>query len=182
MLSSIKQRMACLGGIEFSRRSIHARVAVRYDPDVPCLVVRWKHCATSRKLRYVNERLIRLIKKRRVRKVLGDDTDLASIAAADQHWILQSWIPRAMNAGLMQAVSIKPRAPFGQIGVNRIVSFIPAGLAVRSFNGLKEGRSSLRRGRQPGTYRIIYRRFGNGNPFNTFAFWCQDPSFRHCCW
>jgi hypothetical protein len=149
---------------------------VSYYPDVPCLLVKWKRYATSTQLRYIHECLIQLIKEHGVSKILGDDTDLASIAAVDQHWIARDWIPRAMAAGLKTVVSIKPRAYFGQTSVNRILSFLPAGLAVRSFESFEEGRSWLRNAYQPGTYRIVYQRFKGAEPINTFPFWCQEPS------
>lgn len=149
---------------------------VSHDPDVPCLLIKWRRYATSTQLRYIHECLVPLIKKHSVSKILGDDTDLASIAAVDQYWIARDWIPRAMAAGLKTVVSIKPRAYFGQTSVNRILSLLPAGLAVRSFESLEEGRSWLRNAYQPGTYRIVYRRFKGGEPINTFTFWCQDPS------
>jgi hypothetical protein len=149
---------------------------VSYDPYVPCLLVRWKRYAKSTQLRYIHECLIRLIKKHRVSKILGDDTGLVKIAAFDQRWIALDWFPRAMAAGLKTGVSIKPRAHFGQASVNRILSFLPAGLAVRSFENFEEGRNWLRGAYQSGTYRIVYRRFKGGEPINTFAFWCEDPS------
>jgi hypothetical protein len=149
---------------------------VSYDPDVPCLVVRWKRYATSTQVRYIHECLIRLIKKHRVSKIFGNDTDLVNIAATDQHWIAQDWMPRAIAAGLKSAVSIKPRAYFGQTSVNRILSFLPAGLAIRSFDNFEEGKTWLRSVYQAGTYRICYRRFKGGEPLNTFSFWCEDPS------
>jgi hypothetical protein len=149
---------------------------VRYHRDVPCISVQWKAYATSSQLRYIHECLIRLLEKHGVSKILGDDAGLVGIAVADQRWILQDWIPRAMAAGLKSAVCIKPRAPFGQTCVNRIVSSLPPDLAVRSFDGLEEGLSWLRDEYQPGTYRILYRRFRGGESIHTFAFWCQDPS------
>jgi hypothetical protein len=152
---------------------------VSYDPDVPCLVVRWKRYATSTQLRYIHECLIRLIKTHGVSKILGDDTDLVNIAATDQHWIVQDWMPRAMAAGLKSAASIKPRAYFGQTSINRILSFLPAGLAIRPFDNYEEGKNWLKSVYQPGTYRICYRRFKGGEPLNMFSFWCEDPSIAY---
>lgn len=149
---------------------------VSYDPEIPCLVVRWRGYATSAQTRYIHECLIQLIKKHRVSKILGDDTALVSIAAIDQHWIIHDWMPRAMAAGLKSAASIKPCGYFGQASVNRILSLVPAGLAIRSFESLREGKAWLHSAYQPGTYRIVYRRFKGGDSINTFSFWCQDPS------
>lgn len=149
---------------------------VSYEPDVSCLLVKWKRYATSTQLRYIHECLIRLITKYRVSKILGDDTDLVSIAAIDQHWIVQDWMPRAITAGLKSAASIKPRGYFGQTSVNRILSIVPAGLAIQSFGNFEEARNWLRNVYQPGSYRICYRRFKGGEPINTYAFWCQEPS------
>lgn len=149
---------------------------VCYDPSVPSLLVRWRSYATSAQIRYIHECLIRLIRKHRVSKILGDDFDLVSIAAIDQHWIAREWMPRAIAAGLRTVASVKPRAYFGQTSVNNILSFLPAGLAIRSFESLREARDWLRGVYRPGTYRIIYRRFKGGEPINAFAFDCQDPS------
>jgi hypothetical protein len=149
---------------------------VSYDPSIPCLMVRWRSYATSAQLRYIHECLIQLIKKHRVSKILGDDSDLVSIASIDQHWIAREWMPRAIAAGLRTVASIKPRAYFGQTSIRNILSFVPAGLAIRSFESLREARDWLRSVYQPGTYRIIYRRFKGGEPINTFVFDCQDPS------
>jgi hypothetical protein len=149
---------------------------VSCDPSVPCLVVRWKRYATSAQIRYIHECLIRLIKRHRVSKILGDDSDLVSIASIDQHWIVGDWMPRAMAAGLRAAASIKPRAHFGQASVNRILSFLPAGLAIQSFENWREARDWLHSIYESGTYRVVYRRFKDGEPINTFEFWCQDAS------
>jgi hypothetical protein len=149
---------------------------VSYDASVPCLVVRWRRHATSAQIRYIHECLIRLITKYRVRKILGDDTDLVSITAIDQHWIVQDWMPRAIAAGLRTAASIKPRAYFGQTSVNRILSFVPVGLMIQSFENPQGATAWLRSVCVPGTYRIAYRRFKQGDPINTFEFWCQEPS------
>jgi hypothetical protein len=152
---------------------------VSYESNVPCLLVKWKRYATSTQLRYIHECLIRLIKMYRVSKILGDDTDLVSIAAIDQHWIVHDWMPRAIAVGLKNAASVKPRAYFGQTSVNRILSIVPVGLAIQSFDNLESARTWLRNICQPGTYRVCYRRFKGGEPINVYAFWCQDPSVGH---
>jgi hypothetical protein len=149
---------------------------VSCDPEVPCLVVQWKGYATTAQTRFVHECVIQLIKKHHVSKILGDDRALVSIATADQHWIVSDWMPRAIAAGLKSAASIKPRGYFGKASVDRILSFVPAGLAIRSFERIEEGKAWLRGALQPGTYRIIYRRFRSGESINAFSFWCQDPS------
>jgi hypothetical protein len=149
---------------------------VSYDPTVPCLVVRWKRYATSTQIRYIHECLIRLIKRHRISKILGDDSDLVNIASTDQHWIVRDWMPRAMAVGLKAAASVTPRAHFGQVSVNRILSFRPTGLAIQSFENLREARDWLCSVYQSGAYRVVYRRFKGGEPINTFELWCQDPS------
>jgi hypothetical protein len=149
---------------------------VSYDPDIPCLVVKWKQYATSTQLRYIHECLVRLIKTHRVSKILGDDMDLVSIAAIDHNWIVHNWMPRAIAAGLKSAASIKPRAHFGQISVDRILSIVPVGLAIQSFDNFEAARNWLRNIYQPGTYRVRYCRFKDGEPVSTYTFWCDEPS------
>jgi hypothetical protein len=150
--------------------------SVSYDGSIPCLLVRWRGYATSTQIRYILESLIQLLGRHRTSKILGDDSDLVSISAIDQHWIVRDWMPRAMAAGLKAAASVKPRGYFGQTAVNRILPFVPAGLAVQSFESAEQARDWLRTVHQPGHYRILYRRFKGGEPLNVFAFWCHDPS------
>jgi hypothetical protein len=153
---------------------------VTFDASIPCLLVRWKAYATSTQIRYIHECLIRLIKKHRVSRILGDDADLANISTVDQHWIVRNWVPRAIGEGLKVAASNKPRDYHAQASVNRILSALPADLTIRSFESLGEARDWLRSAYQAGTYRIAYRRFkSGGEPINTFAFWSPEPDLAH---
>ncbi len=149
---------------------------VSYDHSVPCLMVRWKCYTTSTQIRYIHECLIGLLKKHGVSKILGDDTDLVNIGDADQRWITGDWMPRAVSAGLRAAASVRPRAHFAQISIEQILSFVPIGLVIRSFNSRHNARQWLRGVYQPGTYRILYHRFRGGDPINSYAFWCDDPN------
>jgi hypothetical protein len=151
--------------------------AISYDASVPCLVVQWRGPAKSSQIRYIHECLIRLIEKHQVSKILGDDAALRRIQAVDQQWIVSDWMPRAIAAGLRTAASNKPRGRSAQASIKRILSAVPAGLAIRSFESLQEAKGWLGGVYRAGTYRIQYHRFKRGGePISTFVFWSHQPS------
>lgn len=154
--------------------------AVSYEGAIPCLVVQWRGRASSSHIRYVHEYLLRLIEKHRVSKILGDDAALTTIPAADQKWIVGDWMPRAIAAGLKAAASRMPNRHNARTSIKRIMSAVPDGLSIRTFESLGEAKKWLRGIYETGIYRIEYRRFQRGGkPISTFSIWCDNPNIGH---
>lgn len=118
--------------------------SISYDESDACIVVLWRRYATSTQLRFIHESIIGLIEKHGASKILGDDTALATIYVADQKWIAQNWMPRAMAAGLKVAARKSPTSYFGRLSVDIVQSLAPAGLAMRAFADMDDARRWLR--------------------------------------
>ncbi|WP_433983905.1 hypothetical protein RBB78_00090 [Tunturiibacter empetritectus] len=103
----------------------------------------WKQYPTQIQLWYIHENLLTLICKRRVHKILGDDTALPAIPSEDRFWIIDDWFPLAVECGMRFAASKRPASYFGKLSVSQIQSAAPAGIECRSFEQLHEAREWL---------------------------------------
>jgi hypothetical protein len=117
---------------------------VLVDESIPCVSIAWKRYATSMQLRFVHESALELLRVRGLTKILGDDSNMPIIHEQDQAWIVDSWMPRAIQAGLRAVASKAPTSRFGQFDLARIQSAAPPPLILRSFESLDEARSWLR--------------------------------------
>jgi hypothetical protein len=116
---------------------------VGYDADVPCVTVVWKGYATSRQLRFVHEEALHLLALHKAHKMLGDDTELATIHSDDQKWIVENWLPRAIGAGLRACASKRPTSYFGRLAVDNVSAAANSGV-MRAFDDIAEARGWLK--------------------------------------
>lgn len=118
--------------------------SISIDDTVPAIVVVWRQYATSTQLRFIHEYLLDLLKKNSITKILGDDTELATIHSDDQIWITENWMPRAMALGLKAAASKTSTHYFGRQCIGDIFSVAPTGITLRSFNDTTSARQWLK--------------------------------------
>jgi hypothetical protein len=118
------------------------RIQVRCDDGF--IEVVWRAYATSAQMRFVHEQLLDLIRRHRIGKVLGDDTHLLTIHAADRHWIAQDWMPRAAAAGMVAAASSVPATHFGRTAVAAVMEAAPPRIALRSFPDRRQAEAWLK--------------------------------------
>lgn len=117
--------------------------SIESDDSLPGLVVVWRNYANSRQLRFVHEYILHLIETHLVSKVLWDDTALRTIAADDQSWIIQDWMPRAIQAGLRSGAHTASSAHFAEVAVSALASAAPDGFVFRVFESTAEARKWL---------------------------------------
>lgn len=117
--------------------------SISYDAQVPCIVVVWKRYATSTQLRFIHESIKDLLEAHGVTKILGDDTAIPTIHAADQAWIAENWMPRAIRAGLRAIASKSPTSYFGKLSISSIQAVAPGNLVFRSFDAMDDARRWL---------------------------------------
>jgi hypothetical protein len=115
---------------------------VNFDPDIPGIVVIWKRYVTSLQLRFVHEKVLEMIAEHGAHKILGDDTGLSVIHPRDQEWILNDWMPRAFDAGLIAAASKRPSGYFGRLSTTSIQSQAVR-LMHQAFDDLADARAWL---------------------------------------
>lgn len=116
---------------------------VSYDESIPAVFVDWRSYATSTQLRFIHERVLELIEEHRATKILGDVSQLPTVHAEDQKWIIENWMPRAKAAGLRAAAARHPKAYFGRLAVSTLFSAMSADVAARSFKRLDDARRWL---------------------------------------
>lgn len=117
--------------------------SIEQDDTLPGLVVVWREYASSRQLRFVYEYLLQLIETRNISKILYDDTALRTIAADDQSWILENWMPRAIRAGFRASAHTASASHFVGVAVNALATAAPDGFALRAFDTTSEARNWL---------------------------------------
>jgi hypothetical protein len=91
----------------------------------------------------MHERLLHIIRERKITKILGDDTALPLIHTEDQAWIAQDWLPRAAVIGLKAVANKKPAAHFGRVSVEAVAASQNV-VAFQSFDQLEDARRWLK--------------------------------------
>jgi len=120
---------------------------VRFDPEVPCVIMDWRGYATKAAFRAGNERVLDAIVARRAEKLLGDISDFVLISAEDQRWLNETWIPQAIEAGLRRVALVQPSFYFNRVAVESVIAKLdPARLEVGYFPDLAAARSWLAAG------------------------------------
>jgi hypothetical protein len=104
----------------------------------------WQRYATSAQLRFINEHILLLLREHGFQRILSDHSELQTIHADDQKWIIESWLPRAVDAGLRAAAAKKSVHHFGQLAVDLIRRSVQREIALRSFDTIDEAREWLR--------------------------------------
>lgn len=99
---------------------------VRYAPEVPCAIMVWRGYHTSASFRDKNEQVLALLAAHRPAKLLCDIRHFLLIDAADQGWLNETWLPRALAAGLRQCAIVTPLYYFNRVAVQTVVGRIDA--------------------------------------------------------
>jgi hypothetical protein len=113
------------------------------DETLPAIVVVWNGYATTEQLRAVHARLLEMISAYHVTKILADDTALPTVAAADQRWINDHWMPRAVSCGLRAVATKRATGYFGQVAIESIPAGAPKSLEISTFETISAARQWL---------------------------------------
>ncbi|MCC5945536.1 MAG: hypothetical protein JJT94_11430 [Bernardetiaceae bacterium] len=73
--------------------------SIKFNPNVPCLQIKWKGEVSSDCYRRLMDRLIIEMAERKIGVIVNDDRKTKRISKADQKWALEDWLPRAVKAG-----------------------------------------------------------------------------------
>jgi hypothetical protein len=119
--------------------------AVEFDPDVPCVVMRWCGYHTSAAFRANNEQALALIAARGASRLLCDVRTFLLIGASDQEWLIVDWLPRAIAAGLAAAALVTPLFHFNRVAVDAVLRRLPSdAMQVACFDTTADARAWLR--------------------------------------
>jgi hypothetical protein len=99
---------------------------VSYAPEVPCAIMVWRGYHTSASFREKNEQVLAFLGAYRTAKLLCDIRHFLLIDSADQVWLNDYWLPRALAAGLRQCAIVTPLYYFNRVAVQSVVGRIDA--------------------------------------------------------
>ncbi|HUH33643.1 MAG TPA: hypothetical protein VLZ28_06790 [Daejeonella sp.] len=91
-----------------------------YDPQLQTVMMDWDGYSTSQQLYLGSEEALKLIAKHNAPKLLADLKDMVLLSREDQNWIVNSFIPRAMTAGLEFLAIVQPISYFNKIAVDAL--------------------------------------------------------------
>lgn len=118
--------------------------SVGYDQQAACVVMVWKGYATTPLFRETNERVLACLRDKQATRLLGDIRDFILISAADQDWLNQIWIPRAIEIGLRRVALVQPSYYFNRVAVDNVTSRTdPNRLTVAYFDDADNARTWL---------------------------------------
>lgn len=95
--------------------------SILFDSDVPCIIMEWHAYGTSTQFRLISENVLQLLIDKGVSKVVADTTHLPIIAADDQQWVNEDWLPRAIEAGYRACGMVNSRFYFNRVAVDNVV-------------------------------------------------------------
>lgn len=81
---------------------------VDFDDRTGCVTMAWRSFTSSAQFRADNERVLGALVARRAACLLGEIEALGRIPEADQRWLSDDWIPRAIRHGLRRVALVTP--------------------------------------------------------------------------
>ncbi|MBW4565319.1 MAG: hypothetical protein KME32_30380 [Mojavia pulchra JT2-VF2] len=82
----------------------------------------WHAYGTSTQFRLISENVLQLLIDKNVGKVVADTTHLPIIAADDQQWVIEDWLPRTIEAGFRACGMVNSRFYFNRVAVENVVN------------------------------------------------------------
>jgi len=89
-------------------------VSVRWVAQGRWVQVEWRAWANSAEYRAAHETILAALRENHATRNLIDATHERVIAEADQRWLIENWIPRAMAAGRRHTAVVMPLRALGK--------------------------------------------------------------------
>jgi hypothetical protein len=105
---------------------------MRWDDEHKCVFVQWRSVATSAQFRDVLTKVLAVARDNHACRFVSDTRNLELITDQDQRWMLNTWAPLAIEAGLQKVAVVIAQHWLGRMGIERI------------FNGQPDASDQLR--------------------------------------
>ncbi|RSK40915.1 STAS/SEC14 domain-containing protein [Hymenobacter perfusus] len=124
----------------------HCRIFL--DDTVPALVQVWDGFVTGEPLRDAHEATLRLLQTHQLGRILADTRAMRVIPRADQQWITEHFLPRALAAGFRRSAILVAEDAFNRTSIQNILAQITPEevFEARHFHDTEEARQWLRLG------------------------------------
>ena len=95
---------------------------IYFDRDKEHVVMEWNGYANSNEFRTGTEKMLNELEQHKASKVLADIKNMVLIAQNDQAWLLDYFIPKAIERGFKQIAIVKPDHYFNQVALDTIAA------------------------------------------------------------
>jgi hypothetical protein len=112
--------------------------------DVHCLVVDWKSYATTEQFRALHERLLKDIRCHKTTTLLGNAAGLMMIAAVDQKWLIDDFLPRLYETGVRAHAVVRSKHYFSQVAIDSLHLHDADTVAFQYFDHVDDARAWLK--------------------------------------
>ncbi|WKN44069.1 STAS/SEC14 domain-containing protein [Tunicatimonas pelagia] len=117
---------------------------VRYEEEVPCVVMEWKEFATSEEFRTGLNKGLSLLTDKGTENWLADLRKMDVIDPEDEKWSNEDWFPRALAGGVKKMALIPSEDVFNSLSVENIMSEVAnTDLVIHYFEDPDEAKSWL---------------------------------------
>ncbi|MBL7931275.1 MAG: STAS/SEC14 domain-containing protein [Bacteroidia bacterium] len=117
---------------------------IYFDKKIESVVMEWNGYANSSEFRAGTEKMLRELEEQKTSKVLADIKNMVLIAQNDQAWLLDYFIPKAIDRGFGRIAIVKPDHYFNQVALEEIFKKIDRNkLKIQLFDTLDEAREWL---------------------------------------
>ena len=110
-------------------------LSIRWRAVPKILYAEWKGFATSAEFRAALSAGLRAIRERRVKGYVSNARRAKVVTPEDQAWVMSTWLPQAVAAGLKRMAMVTAEAGLGKAIVEDVVEHVNNhGLAMREFD------------------------------------------------
>jgi hypothetical protein len=93
---------------------------IYFDQDINSVVMEWDGYATSNEFKAGTALMLNTLIKHNTSKVLADIKDMILIGSEDQQWLIEQFLPRAIEFGFKAIAIIKPDSYFNKVAVESV--------------------------------------------------------------
>ena len=91
-----------------------------FDDTTGIVRMQWTGYATSAQFREGTRDMLRVLKEHSASAVLGDITDMVLISQEDQQWLVECFLPVAIESGFKSVALLKPHHYFNKVAVETV--------------------------------------------------------------
>lgn len=117
---------------------------IYFHSDIEAIHLDWDAQATSTQFIEACNFSLDLLIKRKVRKMIADNSKVSTVSVENQNWLIEDWFPRAVEEGFQYSAVIQSDKEAVKSALQLIVSKISNKLVVvQNFNDLSSAKAWL---------------------------------------
>ena len=102
------------------------RYVLSYHSDIPYISLTMDGYAPTHEFKFISEHLLEALYLYKLKKVLVDIQKMQLIAADDQRWLVEDWLPRAILSGHNTCAVVNSNHFFNRLAIGNIANNVKA--------------------------------------------------------